>query len=111
MTTRTAKLQERGRAECRDGHSFRGIDARSVHVLDECSRCGYLRFAGRGLAFEPRRADMLVVWGGGRARWDHDDTKLREYSRVENLGQFVLERVAPSRWAIKKNISTGSTSK
>ena len=70
------KVRELGRSACRD-HAFRAIDARSVHVLDECTRCGYLRFKGRGLEFHQRRVDFLVTWNG-RARWIHDDDKLRE---------------------------------
>lgn len=90
-------IRDYGRSECRDGHSFRGIDARSVHVLDECRRCGHLRFQGRGLDFEARRLDCLLL-----GPWDHepDDRKLEEYSPVTDDGPWLAKRVSEDRWEL-----------
>lgn len=69
-------VRERGRAECRDGHEYRALDAGSV------VRCGYLSFMGlgRGELFEQRRLDFLVVWSGKPPRWFADDVKLEAYA-------------------------------
>lgn len=75
--------RERGRAECRDGHEYRAIDAGSVHILDSCVRCGYLSFMGRVELFEQRRLDFLVVWSG-KPRWFDDDVKLEAYASEKN---------------------------
>lgn len=71
-------MRDYGRHECRDGHSYRALDAGSVHILDSCVRCGDLSFVGRGELFEQRRLDFLVVWSG-KPRWYDDDLKLTDY--------------------------------
>jgi len=93
-----ARVRDYGRSECRDGHSFRAIDARSVHVLDECRRCGHLRFLGRGLDFNARWLDCLLL---GPWAPEDDDRKLKDYPPVRGDETLLFERVSADRWAIK----------
>jgi len=92
-------IRDYGRSECRDGYSFRGIHAESVHQLLECRRCGFLTFEGRGLEFEPRRVERLLI-GSGWA-WEDDDLTLTDYPPpVSGDATWTSRRIGEQRWEL-----------
>jgi len=91
-------IRDFGRSECRDGHSHRAIHAGSVHQLLECRRCGFLTFEGRGLEFEVRRLERLLLGSGWAS--EHDDLKLEPYGPATGDVKWTSRRIGEQRWEL-----------